>query len=203
MILSVAQQQVVNVPESSWVGQMSMAGVGITILVLSAWCIKGRLRRGAEKGSTNPDDVVAMGPWGPLVVSIGDRLITESTQRVLNKWAKRKDMEGLDWKSLMTFTFGVFGMTAILSSSPGFVLTVMQWFQGMLMAVVNWPILSDLGAAFLCFVLVLLAMKSRDDDKRDLMYGMACGFIWPLGGGTFSEMTLYVGQWIPQILQIG
>lgn len=195
MILAAVQQQVVDVPSNSWVGHMSMAGVGITILFFSAWCIKGRK-------SKKTGDTVSMGPWGPLIVSIGDRVIAGPSERMLNKWAKRTDMEGLDWKSFMTFVFGLFGMTAILSSAPGFILTTAQWFQGLLMTVADWPVLSDLGAAFLCFVLVLLAMRNRDDDMKDLAFGAACGFIWPLGGGWFAERTLDVGQWIPQILQI-
>lgn len=196
MFLAVAQQQVVDVPETSWVGNMSMAGVGIVLLIISAWCIKGRERQKSK-------EVVPMGPWGPLVVAVGDRLIAEPTKRLFDKWSHREDSEGVDWKSFMTFSFGVFGMTAILSSAPGTVISVAHWFQNLILSVSGWPILSDVGAAGICFLLVVLAMRNRDDDMKDLFFGALCGFVWPLGGGVFAEMTFNVGHWIPQLLQIG
>lgn len=194
--LAVVQQQVLEVPKSSWVGYMSMAGVGLTLLLVSAWCIKGRKRK-------KSNEIVPMGPWGPLFVSFGDRLIERPTQRMFNKWANRDDMDGLDWKSFMTWGFGMFATTAILSSQPGVVLSIMQWLQGLIEGASGWPLLSDFGAAGLCFVLVLLALRNRDDDMKDLAYGALSGLIFPMGGGKFTEITFYVGHWIPQLLHIG
>lgn len=195
-ITTIIQQQVVDVPQNSWVGRMSMAGVGIILLTFSALCIKGRKRR-------KSNEIVPMGPWGPLTVSIGDRLITGPSKRVLDKMSKRDDSDGLDWKSLMTFGFGLFAMTALLSSAPGTVLDFAHWIQGLIISVSGWPVLADIGAAGICFVFAILAFMNRDDDMKDLVFGTACGFIFPLGGGSFSELTFYVGQWIPHLLQIG
>lgn len=195
MILALQQQQI-DVPQNSWVGHMSMAGVGIVMLVFSAWCIRGRKRKGSG-------EIVSMGPWGPLIVSVGDRLITDPTKRMLDKWSKRDDMEGIDWKSLMTWGFGAFGMTAIVSSQPGAILSIVEWFQGIILGIADWPVIADIGAAGLCFFLLGMAMRSRDDDMKDLMYGAICGFLWPLGGGWFADVTFAIGQWIPQLLQIG
>jgi hypothetical protein len=194
--LAVVQQQQVDVPETSWVGHMSMAGVGIILLVMSAWFIRGRKRRGSG-------EMVPMGPWGPLFVSLGDRLIGDTTKRLMDNLSKRNDSEGLDWKSLMTFMFGLFGMTAILSSQPGAVLSLAQWVQDLILSLSGFPILADIGAAGLCFILVLLSLRNRDDDMKDLAYGAVCGLVFPLGGGTFSEITFNVGHWIPQLLHIG
>lgn len=199
MYLAVVQQQVVDVPSNSWIGQMSMAGVGIAILLLSALCIKGRKKKTTK-------EPVSMGPWSPLVTSIGTRLIEKPTARVINKWSGKDpeggDSEGLDWKSLMTFTFGIFGMTAILSSTPSTLLSLVHWFQGLISSVGSLPLIEDFGAAGICIVLGFMALRSRDDDMKDLIYGALCGLVWPLGGGTWAEVTLNVGQWVPQVLQI-
>lgn len=194
--LAVVQQQVVSVPETSWVGTMSMAGVGIVLLGLSYLCIKGR--KDAATGASVP-----IGPWGPLFGSIGDRLIGQSSARLYDKAFKRKGSEGFDWRSAMTFVFGLFGMTAILSSQPGTVLSLAQWAQGLVLKIADWPIVSDLGAAGLCVFLGFLAMRNRGDDVKDLSYGALCGLIWPLGGGWAANITFHVGHWIPQILHIG
>lgn len=199
------QQQQVDIPENSWVGHTSMAGIGILLLVLSVMCIKGRKPKGADKGSK---ERVPMFLWGPVATALGDRLITQPTQRMFDKVAGVKEgqasvTEGLDWRSLMTWSIGTFSTTALLSSRPGDVLSVAEWFQGLVLSIADWPILSDLGAAGLCFVLLILAMRSRDDDMKDLMYGALCGLIWPLGGGWFAGVTFDIGNWIPQLLQIG
>lgn len=194
--LAVVQQQMVEVPQSSWIGNMSMAGVGLALLGLSAWCIKGRKRR-------KSNEIVPMGPWGPLFVSFGDRLIERPTERLFNSWAKRDDLEGVDWKSLMTWAFGAFATTAILSSQPGTVLSLMHWVQGLVEDASGWPILSDIGAAGLCFALLLAALRNRDDDMKDLMYGAISGLIFPLGGGWWAGVTFHIGHWIPQLLHLG
>lgn len=196
MFLAALQQQQIRVPENSWIGHMSMAGFGIILLAASAFCIKGRKRKGSG-------EVVPMGPWGPLIVSLGDRIITQPTKRLFDKLSGRTDSEGLDWKSLMTWGFGAFSMTAILSSQPGTVLTLAHWVQDLLLKASGLPILQDIGAAGLCFIMLLLSLRNRDDDMKDLMYGAVSGFVFPLGGGIFAETTFNIGQWIPQLLQIG
>lgn len=188
MNLAVQQQQI-QIPENSWAGHMSMAGFGIILLVMSFLCIKGN-----KKG-------VAMGPWGPMFGALMNKAVTQPTQRMAQKWGGGSD--GFDWKSLMTFLIGMWAMTSILSSSPGTVLSLVEWFQGLVLGVADWPILSDIGAGGICLFLVFLAMRNKDDDKADLTYGAICGFFFPLGGGMFAEFTLWVGNWIPKIMQLG
>lgn len=192
--LAVVQQQVVSVPETSWIGNMSMAGVGLTLLGLSFLCIRGR----EVSGTREP---IAL--WGPLFGSLGDRFIGAPSIRLYNSAFKRNDCKGFDWRSAMTFSFGLFGMTAVLSSQAGTVLSLMQWAQEMVLKFANWPIISDLGAAGLCVFLGFLAMRNRGDDMKDLSYGALCGLIWPLGGGWAAGITFHVGHWIPQLLHLG
>jgi hypothetical protein len=187
---AIVQQQRIEVPETSWLGHMSMAGFGLAIFIVSVLCINGSKKTQKQ-----------MGPWGPFFTVVMNKTVTEPTKRIAMKWGGGD--EGFDWRSLMTFLIGMLGMTAILSSTGGFVLTLADFFQGLLMKMSGWPVLADLGAGGLCFILVILAMRNRGDDKADLGYGAACGFIFPLGGGTWSEITLQVGHWIPQIMHIG
>lgn len=190
MNLALVQQQQIEVPETSWLGHMSMAGFGLVVFIVSILCINGSKKSKKQ-----------MGPWGPFFAVVMNKLVAEPTKRIATKWGGGTD--GLDWRSLMTFLIGMLGMTAILSSTGGFVLTLADLFQGLLLKLADWPIISDLGAGGLCFVLVMLAMKNRGDDKADLGYGAICGFVFPLGGGGWSEITLHVGHWIPQIMHIG
>lgn len=183
------QQQQINVPENSWAGHMSMAGFGIILLVISILCIKGN-----KKG-------VPMGPWGLMWGALMDKTVTKPTGRLMAKHGGSG--EGFDWKSLMTFLIGMWAMTSILSSSPGTVLSLVEWFQGLVLNLANWPILQDIGAGGICLFLGFLAMRNKDDDKADLIYGSVCGFFFPLGGGVFAEITLWIGNWIPQIMQLG
>lgn len=202
------QQQVIEIPEGSWVGNISMAGFGFILLVLSVLCIRGRKKKGAAKGS---EERVPMFLWGPVTGAIMDRVVTEPSKRAMVKIVKGKDgtaadadeFDGFDWRSLMTFLIGLWAMTSILSSTPGAMLSLAEWFQGLLLAIADWPFISDIGAAGICFFLLYLAMRSRDDDILDLTYGALCGLVFPLGGGTFAEITLYVGNWIPRVLQLG
>jgi hypothetical protein len=189
VFLAIVQQQQIDVPENSWVGHTTMAGFGIVLLVLSFLCIKGN-KKGAQ-----------MGPWGPLVGVLMNKAVTEPTKRVASKWGGGS--EGFDWRSLMTFLIGMWAVTSILSSSPGSVLSLAEWGQGIIMSLQGWPILEDIGAGGVCLVLIFLAMRNKGDDKADLIFGSVCGFFFPLGGGVFAEMTLQIGQWIPQVMQIG
>lgn len=189
MFLAVQQQQI-NIPENSWAGNMSMAGFGIILLVISFLCIKGN-----KKG-------VAMGPWGPMTNVVMTKLVTQPTKRIGDKWSGGSS-EGLDWKSLMTFLIGMWAMTSILSSSPGSVLSLAEWFQGLILELADWPIISDIGAGGICLFLGFLALRNKDDDNADLIYGAACGFIFPLGGGSWADITFQIGNWIPQIMQLG
>lgn len=188
MILALQQQQI-EVPETSWVGHTTMAGFGIILLVVSVMCIKGN-----KKG-------VPMGPWGPMVAALMNKVVTEPSKRVASRWGGGS--EGFDWKSLMTFLIGMWAVTSILSSTPGTMLSIVEWFQGLVMGLAQWPVLSDIGAGGICILLFILAMRNKDDDKSDLIYGSICGFFFPLGGGVFAEITLQIGNWIPQVMNIG
>lgn len=189
MILALTQQQEIQVPENSWVGHTTMAGFGIILFIISVMCIKGN-----KKG-------IAMGPWGPMFGVLMNKAVTEPTKRMATKWGGGS--EGFDWKSLMTFLIGMWAMTSIVSSTGGFMLSLVDWFQGLVMMLSGWPVLSDIGAGGICLLMAFLAMRNKDDDKQDLVFGAVCGFFFPLGGGIFAEMTLQIGNWIPQILQLG
>lgn len=189
MNLALVQQQQIDVPETSWLGHTTMAGFGIALLVLSVWCIKGN-----KKG-------VAMGPWGPMFGILMNKAVTDPTKRMATKWGGGS--EGFDWRSLMTFLIGMLGMTAILSSTGGFVVDMVGFFQGLVLKLSGLPVLSDLGAGGICLLMGFLAMRNKDDDKADLTYGAVCGFFFPMGGGLFAQITLQVGHWIPQIMHIG
>lgn len=187
MFLAFTQQQQIDVPENSWVGHTSMAGFGIILLTLAFLCIKGNKKS------------VQMGPWGPMFGVLMNKAITEPSKRVATKWGGGS--EGFDWRSLMTFLIGMWAMTSILSSSPGSVLSLAEWGQDLILRLRDWPILGDIGAGGLCFVLFFLAMRNKDDDKQDLIFGAVCGLLFPLGGGVFAQITLQIGQWVPQIMQ--
>lgn len=183
------QQQQIVIPETSWVGHTTMAGFGLVLLVVSFMCIKGN-----KKGTP-------MGPWGPMFGALMNKLVTEPTKRIAQKWGGGSD--GFDWKSLMTFLIGMWAVTSILSSTGGFVLDLAEWFQSLVLMLGDWPVLADIGAGGICFILVILAMRSKDDDKSDLAYGAICGFFFPLGGGSFAKITLWIGNWIPEVLNLG
>ncbi|MFE0472474.1 hypothetical protein ACFW2V_12755 [Streptomyces sp. NPDC058947] len=189
MNLAIVQQQQLEVPETSWLGHTTMAGFGIVILVLSAWCIKGN-----KKG-------VAMGLWGPRFGFLMNKAITEPTKRMGTKVGGGE--EGFDWRSLMTFLIGMTGMTAILSSTGGFVVNLVGFFQGLVLKAADWPVIADLGAGGICLLMGFLAMRNKNDDMADLAYGAVCGFFFPLGGGMFAQLTMNVGHWIPQLMNIG
>lgn len=183
------QQQQITIPETSWVGHTTMAGFGIILLIISVMCIKGN-----KKG-------VPMGPWGPMFGALMDKAVTKPTGRMAQKWGGGG--EGFDWKSLMTFLVGMWAVTSILSSTGGFVIDMADWFQSLVMTLSSWPILADLGAGGICLLLIFLAMRNKDDDKADLAYGAICGFFFPLGGGVFAEITLWIGNWIPEVMNLG
>lgn len=189
MILAVIQQQQVEVPENSWVGHTTMAGFGVILFAISLICIKGN-----KKGN-------AMGPWGPMFGFLMNKIITEPSKRIAQKWEGGD--EGFDWRSLMTFLIGMWAMTSIVSSTGGFLVDLVDWVQGMVISLSGWPVLSDIGAGGICFLLFILAMRNKGDDKKDLAFGAICGFLFPLGGGSWAEITLQIGQWIPQIMQLG
>jgi hypothetical protein len=189
VFLALTQQQQIDIPQNSWVGHTTMAGFGIILFVVSVMCIKGN-----KKG-------VKMGPWGPMFGVLMDKAVTQPTKRMATKWGGGS--EGFDWKSLITFLIGMWAMTSIVSSTGGFVLSLVDWFQGLVMTLSGWPVLSDIGAGGICLLMAFMAMRNKDDDKSDLIYGAVCGFFFPLGGGIFAEMTLQIGNWIPQVLQLG
>lgn len=189
MDLALQQQQQIVIPENSWAGVTTMAGFGIVLLVISVLCIKGN-----KKGQS-------MGPWGPLFGALMNRLVTEPTKRMAQKWGGGG--EGFDWKSLMTFLIGMWAVTSILSSTGGFVLDLVDFFQGLVMAVIDWPVIADIGAGGICILLGFLAMRNKDDDKADLIYGAICGFFFPMGGGSFAKITLWIGNWIPEVMNLG
>ncbi len=188
MILAITQQQQIDVPENSWIGHTTMAGFGIILLVLSFLCIKGN-----KKGQQ-------MFLWGGLTKALMTKAVQQPTSRMMTK-VHGGPSEGFDWRSAMTFLVGMWAMTSIVSSTGGFVVDMVGWFQGLVMALADWPILSDIGAGGICLFLRFLAMRNKDDDKQDLMYGAICGFFFPLGGGTWAEITLQIGNWIPQLMQ--
>ena len=190
MILAITQQQQIEVPEGSWAGNTTMAGFGIMLLILSFLCIKGN-----KKGQQ-------MFLWGGLVKALMTKAVAQPTARMMTKLHGGAS-EGLDWRSLMTFLVGMWGMTSIVSSTGGFVVDLVGWFQELIMTVGGWPVLADIGAGGICLFLGFLAMRNKDDDKQDLVFGALCGFFFPLGGGTFAEITLQIGNWIPQVMQIG
>lgn len=185
---AVQQQQTINIPQTSWVGVTTMAGFGFVLLIVSVMCIKGN-KRG-----------VPMGPWGPMFGALMGKVVTEPTKRMATKWGGGGD--GFDWKSLMTFFVGMWAVTSILSSTPGTLLNLIGWFQNLVMGLSSWPILSDLGAGGICLLLFFLAMRNKDDDKADLVYGAVCGFFFPLGGGIFAQITFQIGHWIPQVMNV-
>lgn len=186
MILAITQQQQIEIPENSWVGHTTMAGFGLVLFMVSLWCIKGN------------KDGKKMGLWSPVVVGLMDKAVTEPTKRISAKWG---GSEGFDWRSLITFLVGMWAMTSIVSSTGGFLVNLVGWFQNLFMALKDWPIISDLGAGGICLLMAFLAMRNKDDDKQDLIYGAVCGFFFPLGGGAWAELTLQIGNWIPQIMQ--
>lgn len=187
MFLAIVQQQQIDVPQNSWMGQTTMAGFGLALFILALWCIKGNKKN------------VAMGPWGPMFGMLMNKAVTEPTKRMATKWGGGD--EGFDWKSLMTFLIGMWAMTSIVSSTGGFLVSVVGWFQDLLMALKDWPIISDLGVGGICLLMLFLAMRNKDDDKQDLIFGAVCGFFFPMGGGVWAEITLQIGNWIPQIMQ--
>lgn len=186
------QQQQIQIPENSWAGHTTMAGFGIVLLVVSFMAIRGRKR---ADGSSQP-----MLLWGPLVGSLMNKAVTQPSQRLMQKWDK--NYEGFDWKSLMTFLVGMWAVTSILSSSPGTVLSLAEWFQSLILKLSGWPILADIGAGGVCLLLGFLAMRKKDDDKADLIFGSVCGFFFPLGGGIFAQITFQVGNWIPSVMNL-
>lgn len=187
------QQQQIQISETSWVGHTTMAGFGVILLVISFLSIKGRKRKDGSR--------TGMFLWGPMFGALMNKLVTQPTQRMAQKWGGGD--EGLDWKSLMTFLVGMWAVTSILSSAPGTLLNLAEWFQSLITMMSGWPILADIGAGGLCFFLIFLAMRNKDDDKSDLAYGALCGLIFPLGGGSFAEITLAIGNWIPEVMNLG
>jgi hypothetical protein len=188
--LALVQQQRISVPEDSLLGHISMAGFGIVLLIISVWCINGTKKK-----------KVPMGPWGPMFGILMDKAVTQPTKRMADKWSGGTS-EGFDWRSLMTFLIGMLSVTAILSSTGGFVLSLADFVQGLVLKMSGWPVVTDIGAGGICLLLGFMAMRNRGDDKADLGYGAVCGFFFPLGGGVFSQITLQVGHWIPQIMHI-
>ena len=198
MNLALVQQQRLEVPETSWLGHMSMAGFGIVLLVISVWSIRGRKIKSSGGGPATYGSPMLL--WGSTFGIVMDKLVGEPTKRLAQKWG---GSEGFDWRSLMTFSVGMLAMTAILSSTGGFVLTLADLFQGLALKMADWPIVADVGAGGVCLLMGFLAMRNRGDDKADLTFGAICGFFFPLGGGLFAQITLQVGHWIPQIMHIG
>lgn len=188
MFLAIAQQQQIEIPENSWIGHTTMAGFGIILFVISFLSIKGN-KSGQQ-----------MFLWGGLVKALMTKAVAQPTSRMMTKMHGGPS-EGLDWRSLMTFFVGMWGMTSIVSSTGGFVISMVGWFQDLVMMLAEWPILSDVGAGGICFLLLILAIRNRDDDMKDLAFGAACGFFFPMGGGSWAELTLQIGNWIPQIMQ--
>lgn len=195
MLLAVVQQQQLNVPETSWAGHTTMAGMGIALIVVSVLCIKGRELKDKSRQQ--------MGPWGPAFGALMERIVGRPSARMMDNALSTTGSEGFDWKSLMTFVIGLFGMTAVVSSAPGPLLTFIGWFQALIMSLSSGPGIQELGAGGICLILGFLAWRQRNDDKKDLTYGAVCGFMFPMGGGSFSELTLQVGHWIPMILHLG
>lgn len=197
MILAVVQQQQIDVPETSWLGSTTMAGVGITLTAVSVLCIKGRAKKGGG------DKRQQMGPWGPLFGVLMNKLVGNPTARAMDKLTGGDDSEGLDWRSLMTFFIGMFAMTAILSSRPGPLLSLIGWAQGLIASLAtSVPFISEVGTGGICLFLLILAWRQRNDDAKDLFYGSLCGFFFPLGGGKFAELTFTIGHWIPHVLNM-
>ena len=187
MFLSIMQQQQIDVPQNSWLGHTTMAGFGLALFAIAILCIKGN-----KAG-------VPMGPWGPMVGVLMNKAVTEPTKRIATKWGGGS--EGFDWRSLMSFMVGMWAMTSIVSSTGGFLVNLVDWVQGLLMSMKDFPLISDLGMGGICLLLLFRAMRNTNDDKADLIFGAACGFLFPLGGGGFAELTFKIGQWIPHLMQ--
>ena len=182
------QQQQIDIPENSWVGHTTMAGFGVMLLLASVLCIKGN-----KKGSP-------MLLWGPMVGALGNRYITDPSKRFAQKWGGGD--EGFDWRSFMTFLIGMLGVTSILSAAGGNLVDVALWLQELLTNAFHLPFLNDFGAPGLCVVLSLFAMRNKGDDYADLTYGGLCALVFPLGGGSWAEVTLWIGNWIPHLMHL-
>ncbi|MBD3004853.1 hypothetical protein [Streptomyces sp. 5-10] len=69
--------------------------------------------------------------------------------------------------------------------------------------VITLPIVSDFGAVGSCVVMLLMALKNKNDSLSDVFWGVGCGIMWPLGGGMFTEASLQLAKIMSQAASMG
>lgn len=108
-----------------------------------------------------------------------------------------------DWKSIMSFLFGFWGVTSLIGSS-GIGGVVTGWLQGIVTWFGGTGIGAAVGAAGVCFVLTLIALrqalKNKDDSVADIKWGAGLAIVYPLGGGPFLWISATVANALVELL---
>lgn len=108
-----------------------------------------------------------------------------------------------DWKSIMSFTFGFWGVTSLIGSS-GIGGTVTGWAQGVVMWFGATAIGSSIGAAGLCVIATVIALKQalkeKDDSVKDIKWGAGLAILYPLGGGPFLWISSSMANALVELL---
>lgn len=166
----------VSVPEGSWLGDITAAGLGATLIVVPILLCKKELVF-----------------WGPKCGPWIDKLVTDKDT------GKKK----LDWLSLLSFLFGFAGVTAILGSSEGPLQNIFEWLQGLFIWLREIPIINEIGMVPVCAVCLIMAMRKENDSLQDIRWGSISGLALPLGGGIFAQFTVWVAQGTVGLLSLG
>ena len=108
-----------------------------------------------------------------------------------------------DWKSILSFTFGFWGVTSLIGSSglggtvTGWVTSIVMWFGATAVG-------KTIGAAGLCviatFVALKQALKEKDDSVKDIKWGAGLAILYPLGGGPFLWVSSTMANALVELL---
>jgi hypothetical protein len=113
---------------------------------------------------------------------------------LLDKWTKGK----FDWKSLLYWLAGAAGLTAILGTAGATTAEFITWIQERVVDLSEFPIIGDFGTPVICLIMLFMAMRKQGDSRPDIVWGIACAIVWPLGGGWWTESSLQLAHLMSQ-----
>ena len=165
---SVARPAEINVDTGGVFGNTTAAGVGI-LVSYGCW----RLAQRPGKGL-----------WGERIqAKFDEKVKTESGER-----------DRFDWSSLLSFCIGFVCLSLVLGFSDNPLRQLFQTIQGWIANLGNVDIFQFLGMGGICGIVAFKAFADKKDVTKDMRRGAICALLFPLGGGVFSTICLWVGD---------
>lgn len=134
--------------------------------------------------------------WGERFSAVMDRVFTF-----------KKGTPGeyaFDWKSLLSFLLGFWGITALFGSTGPVADFVVENLTNLFSFWGRTEIGASIGMGTVCFFVFLYtvakALKEKDDNISDIKMGGLCAAVFPFGGAPFSTFSALMANSLTEAL---